>query len=92
MRLLGKPKLQDLIARHPASKPWVSGWASEIRYATWKRPADLRKQFPRVLETASGYFLFPVAETEVAVVLSIAFPQGLALIKNFVNQDHPHGR
>lgn len=92
VRLLGKPKLEDLIARYPAAKPWVRGWVSEIGHATWKQPADLRQQFPRALETAPGIFAFPVAETSMALVLSIAFPRGLALIKHFVNQDHPHGR
>ncbi|MCU1090001.1 type II toxin-antitoxin system HigB family toxin [Stenotrophomonas maltophilia] len=92
MRLLGKQKLHGLISRHPDIRSWASGWASEIATANWKRPADVRTQFPRARETEPGTFAFPVAEMPIAVVLAVAFPQGIALIKDLINRDDQNGR
>lgn len=92
MRLLGKPKLHDLMRLHPSSKTWASGWASEIGSASWKRAADIRSQFPRVRETGLGCFAFPVAELPVDVVVAVAFPQGVAVIQEFINRDDSYGR
>jgi mRNA-degrading endonuclease HigB of HigAB toxin-antitoxin module len=86
LRLLGKPLLQRLTQMHPGTRTWASSWASEIAAANWKQAADVRVQFPKVVEPSPNQFTFPVAESSVAVALSIAFPQGVAVITHLVNQ------
>ena len=90
MRLLGKPLLFQLTRTHPSTRAWASSWASEIGEANWKQPADVLRQFPRVGEPFPNEFAFPVAELPIAVLLKIAFPQSIAVIKQLVNREEFH--
>lgn len=86
MRLLGKPLLQRLTQLHPGARTWASSWASEIAAATWKQSVDVRIQFPKATEPSPNQFTFPVAESNLSVALSIAFPQGVAVITHLINR------
>lgn len=83
MRLLGKHFLMNL-SQQPSTHAWARSWVAEIGAATWKQAADVRRQFPRALENSPNLFTFPVAESSLAVVLSIAFPQGIAVITHLI--------
>jgi len=92
VRLVGKHMLQRLVDEQPTTRPWVSSWAAEIEEAQWKSSSDLLAQFPRVRAQNDGGFYFPVAGTKTDVVLSVAFPAGIALIKEFIPRDESNGR
>lgn len=91
MLLLGKPKLHELVQVYPGSKAWASGWASEVASASWKQAADILNQFPRVKEIQHGNFAFPVGDLAIDVVIIVAFPQGIAVVQDWINRDSFHG-
>lgn len=92
MRLIGKSKLKRAVELHPTARLWVNSWTVEVAQARWKHPTEVREQFPRVQLRPSGSFAFPVADTGSDLVLSIAFPVGVAVIEEFINRDGPYGR
>lgn len=91
MRLIGREKLHCLRGKGEQVEKWVRHWASEVTDAQWKRPADVRDQFPNAHHNGKGRFMFPVGNCKWAIHLLIAFPQGIALITDLKADDDIHG-
>jgi mRNA-degrading endonuclease HigB of HigAB toxin-antitoxin module len=80
VRLIGRGKLASLSERDQQTAKWVAAWISELRIASWKRPADIRGQFPKASRQTDGTFLFPVLQKNVGICVLIDFSQGVALV------------
>jgi hypothetical protein len=80
VRLIGLEKLASLCERDRKTAKWVAGWIGELRVAGWKRPADIRVQFPRASRQNDGTFLFPVPQNQVGISVLIEFSQSVILI------------
>lgn len=79
MRLIGRSKLnhssQDATA-------WMKAWAADVIQAQWKGPDDVIRQFPKVRISVPGTFLFSVGDYKLQLKITIAFPQGIALVND----------
>jgi hypothetical protein len=80
VRLIGRAKLASLSERDGETAKWIAGWIGELRVASWKRPTDVRGQFPRAFQRSDGTFLFPVLQHQVGIDVLIDFSQSVALI------------
>lgn len=90
MRLLGRERLDGLRGRSEQVEKWVRSWAAEILAAHWKRPSDVRDQFPNARDQGGGAFMFPVGNCNWVICLLIAFPQGVALITDLKVEDEAY--
>ena len=91
MRLIGREKLCCLSNAEAQVKKWVQSWTAEVANANWKHPAELGAQFPNVIQTTDGRFLFPVNGCARAISVLVAFPQGIALITALEKIDGSYG-
>jgi mRNA-degrading endonuclease HigB of HigAB toxin-antitoxin module len=86
MRVIGKQKLTaakgDVLSRR-----WIACWTTEVSQAHWKRPGDVRLQFPKCREAKDGSFVFPILEGPHAVRAVFQFPIGVALILGITQID-----
>ena len=88
MRLIGRDKLKRIGGDVDR---WLRGWCTEVSHAHWRRTEDLTEQFPNVQVRPQGDFLFPIGTSGYAVVLQIAFAQGIALILEMNKIEIPYG-
>ena len=77
MRLIGRNKLNH--SSHDAMA-WMKVWAADVIQAQWKEPEDVIRQFPKAKISVPGNFLFNVGEYQLQLQITIAFPQGIALV------------
>lgn len=91
MRLIGRERLASLSERNQKAAKWVAGWIGELRAAHWKRPADIRGQFPRALQRANGTFFFPVSQQHVGIDVLIDFSTSIVLISAIINIEDSNG-
>lgn len=86
MRLLGRERLNKLRGTGDQVEKWLRSWVAEVRAAHWKKPADVRHQFPRAQQEGDSSFTFPVADCDCEICLLIAFPQEVAVITDLRNE------
>ncbi len=91
MRLIGREKLLRLRDKGAEAERWVRSWVAEVAEAHWRKPDDVTSQFPNARQRSEGYFVFPVGQCGVAILLHIAFPQGIALISDLDSNDVTYG-
>jgi len=91
MRLIGRHKLHRLRHSEVDVEKWVRSWAAEVLDAHWRQPDDVTAQFPSAHHQGGSFFLFPVAHSELAIQLQVAFPQGIALISDLNTNDETYG-
>lgn len=87
MRLIGRERLTALRALGGDVEKWMRSWLAEMTTANWKHEYDLREQFPLCSTIAANTFLFPVGGCNQAILVLVAFPQGIALITDLKMND-----
>ena len=80
MRIIGKGKLQRQLSSDELACTWIRAWVAELAYANWKRPEDVRNQFPNVRRSDTNQYIFTINNSTKEVYLKIAFQQGIAVI------------
>lgn len=80
MRLIGRERLAALRAHGVDVEKWIRSWLAEMATATWKHEFELRDQFPHCTTVAENTFLFHISGCNLAILVLVAFPQGIALI------------
>lgn len=82
MRLIGLEVL-SMYRSDPSVALWLRSWITEVKCAHWKHESDLFKQFPNARGVDDGRFVFLAKGLSIAVILRVAFPQGIAVIEAF---------
>jgi len=91
MRLIGLEKLSQLRDKGEQTEKWILSWIAEVRDAHWKRPVDVRNQFPKARHDGEGRFMFSVANSQWIICLLVTFQHGIALITDLKAEDNIHG-
>lgn len=90
MRLLGRERLDRLRGKGETIEKWMRSWAAEVLAAHWKRPLDVKEQFPSACHQGGDHFVFPVSGCDWVICLQIAFPQGIALVTDLKADNETH--
>ncbi|WP_076880386.1 type II toxin-antitoxin system HigB family toxin [Burkholderia pseudomallei] len=90
MRLVGRERLDRLRGQGEVIERWMRSWAAEVLAAHWKRPSDVKDQFPNARRLGEDHFIFPVSGCDLVIWLRIAFPQGIALITDLKADNESH--
>lgn len=85
MRLLGRVNRNHL---SDIALKWFSIFENEVAQASWRRPEDIFKMYPRMENLKNNLFRISILETNLHVILKICFTNGIVVIKEVKSLDN----
>lgn len=81
MRVLGKPKLDNLTRTHADSRGPVAAWLKEVEKATWKGSQDIKDRFRPASFLAENVVVFNMKGNRYRIVLTVGYNTGIVKIE-----------
>lgn len=84
MRLLGKANRSHL---PEIALKWISMFENEVLQASWRRPEDIFKMYPRMEHVQDKLYRISILDTNLYVILKICFFNEIVVIKEVKSSD-----
>lgn len=84
MRLIGRVNRNHL---SDTALKWISIFENEVTNASWRRPEDIFKMYPRMEFLKNNLFRISIIETNFHVILKICLTNGIVVIKEVKSSD-----
>ncbi len=81
MRVFALRTLVRFWERHPRAKEPLQSWYYEIKRVNWKKPEDVKQQYPRASILGNNRVQFDIRGNEFRLVCAIRYDKGLIFIK-----------
>lgn len=84
MRLMGKANRNDL---PEIALKWISMFENEVVQASWRRPDDIFKMYPRMEHVQDKLYIISILDTNLYVILKICLSNEIVVIKEVKSSD-----
>lgn len=84
MRLLGKANRSHL---SEISLKWISIFENEVLQASWRRPEDIFKMYPRMEHVQDKLYRISILDTNLYLILKICLSNEIVVIKEVKSSD-----
>lgn len=74
-------KLIDYGQKHADAKKALDAWHNEVKHAQWKKPDDIREQFPRASIVGNNRAVFRIRGNKFRIVVVVKYTIGNVYIK-----------
>lgn len=81
MRVIAVKALRDFWRRHPGARQPLQAWLSEVQYAAWKQPADIKSQYGNVSILKNRRVVFNIKGNDFRLVVALAYNTGVVFVK-----------
>ncbi len=81
MRVISIKRISDYEAIHPTAKGELRAWYAEARKATWRTPADVKRQYRHASILKSGRVVFNICGNKHRMIVWINYELGIVYIK-----------
>lgn len=84
MRLMGRINRSHL---SEISLKWISIFENEVSQASWRRPEDIFKMYPRMEYLQNKLYRISISDTNLYVILKICLSNEIVVIKEVKSSD-----
>ncbi len=81
MRVIAVSTLRSFWGRHPDAEQPLRAWCDEVRQASWKQPADLKRQFRSASVLKNRRVVFNVKGNDYRLIVAIAYRLQVVYVK-----------
>jgi mRNA interferase HigB len=81
MRVLGKPKLDELTTQHADSRGSVQAWLKEVEKASWTTPQEIKDRYRPASFLANNVVVFNIKGNRYRIVAKLAYNMGTVKIE-----------
>lgn len=89
MRVISIKRISDYESIHPTAKGELRAWYAEARKATWRTPADVKRQYRHASILKSGRVVFNICGNKHRMIVWINYELGIVYIK-FIGTHHEY--
>lgn len=80
MKVVGKPCLQEFVAKHADVKAQVGAWLSEAEDAQWRSPNDIRERYAHASFMSDNRVVFNLKGNKYRLDTKVAFKNQMVII------------
>jgi mRNA interferase HigB len=81
LRVIAKKTLREFWIRHPDCEQQLKSWYHEADAADWKRPRDIKKEYPTASILADNRVVFNIKGNHYRLVVKINYDYRLVWIR-----------
>ncbi|MBU3679556.1 MAG: type II toxin-antitoxin system HigB family toxin [Candidatus Kapabacteria bacterium] len=89
MRVISVKRISDYEVVHPSARDELRAWYAEARKASWRSPAELKRQYRHASILKSGRVVFNICGNKHRLIVWINYELGLVYIK-FIGTHHDY--
>ncbi|MCK4548302.1 MAG: type II toxin-antitoxin system HigB family toxin [Candidatus Eisenbacteria sp.] len=83
MRVLGKERIHEAIAKHADAGPRLRAWLAEAEDAKWTSSRDVKRRYPSVSFLGGNRVIFNIGGNNYRLVASAAYNTDTVLVEWF---------
>ncbi len=81
MRIIARSTLREYWQTYRETEEALKAWYADVKHATWKNPADLRKTYATVSLLTNDRAVFNIKGNQYRIVVRINYAKALVFIR-----------
>ena len=81
MRVIAKKTLRDFWSKHPDCEHQLKAWFQEASKSHWKRPADIKSDYPTASFLANNRIVFNIKGNRYRLIIKINYDYQMVWIR-----------
>lgn len=81
MRVIAKKVLRDFWSKHPDCEQQLKSWYKEAEVANWKKPNDIRREYPGASILESNRVVFNIKGNNYRIIVKINYSYQIVWIR-----------
>jgi len=81
MRIISRKALRVFWEKHPDARQSLQAWYADVKQATWKSPADIKKAYHNASFVARNRVVFNIKGNKYRIIVAVQYKFRLVFIR-----------
>jgi mRNA interferase HigB len=91
MRVISRKTLREFWEKHPDARKPLQTWYADVKYATWRGPADIKDVYKNASILANNRVVFNIKGNKYRIIVVVQYHYGMVYIR-FVGTPKEYNR